>query len=251
MKKLLYQLSALLFVGSLISCEKGLMTYEGENNIYFAEAGGAIDTRLAKDSTAVSFAPVINTDSVVKVVVSTVGAPVSYDREYKLEIDPSSTALLGTHFEFPADKKFVIKKNVINDTIPVRLIRTPDMLNKELNIIFNLVPNENFNTLFKQRLNSSKKVVSCITKKFMVTDALLKPKAWNVNFLGNFTRTKLFLVCQICGTTPLYMDTMSPGEGLFYGRFTQRYLNEQKAKVPSNIILDEDGTAMKMGNNAQ
>ncbi|SMO56302.1 DUF4843 domain-containing protein [Solitalea koreensis] len=249
MKKLLYQLSALLFVGSLISCEKDLMTYEGESNVYFEEAGGAMDVRLAKDSTGFSFAPIINKDSVVKVVISTVGTPVNYDREYKMEIDPSSTAVLGTHFEFPADQKFVIKKNAIHDTVRVRLIRTPDMLDKELNIIFNLVPNENFNTLFKQRLNSQNKPVSCITKKLMVTDGLLKPRNWSINYFGNFTKTKMFLVCELCGVTPLYMDTMSTAEGLFYARTTQRYLNEQAAK--GNIIKDEDGKNMVMGSNAQ
>ncbi|MCO4294563.1 DUF4843 domain-containing protein [Solitalea sp. MAHUQ-68] len=249
MKKLVYQLSTLLFIGALTSCEKGLMTYQGEDNIYFEEAGGAIDTRLAKDSTAISFAPVTNADSVVKVVVTTSGLPVNYDREYKLEVDPRSTAVLGTHFELPADKKFVIRKNVIHDTILVRLVRTPDMLDNQFNIIFNLLPNESFNILLKQRLNSGQKPVNCITKKFMVTDAILKPRTWQIGFFGNFTRKKLFLICEVSGATPLYMDKMSPGEGLFYGRQTQRYLNEQKAL--GNIILDEDGTAMKMGISAQ
>ncbi|UKJ07678.1 DUF4843 domain-containing protein [Solitalea lacus] len=248
MKKLLYQLSALLFVGSLISCEKGLMTYEGESTIYFTEAG-SMDPRVAIDSTAISFAQVTNTDSVHKVIVSVVGAPVNYDREYKLEIDPSSTAVLGTHFELPTT--FVMKKNALKDTIPVRLIRTQDMLNNTFSIIFNLLPNENFKTDMKQRLNSkTNKVVKCITKKLTVTDVLLQPKGMNVNFYGPFSRKKMFLVCQLNSITPLYMETMLTSEALIYAKVTQRYLNEQKAL--GNIIYEADGvTVMKMAAAAQ
>lgn len=248
MKKLLYQLSTIFLVGSLISCEKSLMTYEGESNIYFAEAG-VMDSRVAIDSSAVSFSLVTNTDSIKKVVVSVLGAPVNYDRAYKLEIDPSSTAVLGTHFEMP--ENFVIKKNALKDTIPVRLIRTPDMLTTEFSIIFNLLPNENFKTNMKQRLSSSRKVIKCTTKKLMVSDVLLQPRNWSTGPFGPFTRKKLFLICEITGTTPLYMNTvMTPGESIAFGRIVQRYLNEQKDK--GNIIYEADGvTVMKMGLAAQ
>jgi hypothetical protein len=46
------------------------------------------------------------------------------------------------------------------------------------------------------------------------------------------------------------MDTnISIAETLAYGKFMQRYLNEQKAA--GNLILDEDGQPMNMGSAAQ
>jgi hypothetical protein len=89
-----------------------------------------------------------------------------------------------------------------------------------------------------------------INYRWFINDIIKKPTRWLDFYLGTFSRKKLNLMVEVLNVDPQYMDTnISIAETLAYGKFMQRYLNEQKAA--GNLILDEDGQPMNMGSAAQ
>ncbi|MNL07062.1 hypothetical protein D3C87_1277220 [compost metagenome] len=79
-----------------------------------------------------------------------------------------------------------------------------------------------------------------------MNDILKKPFRWQDSYLGVFSRKKLLLMVEIVDADPAYIDG-SPSIGVLqaWGKYMQRYLNDQK--VAGNIIREADGTEMIMG----
>jgi len=253
MKKIIYSISTIMVLFTLVSCEKQLMTYEGKPSIYFNEAGKQLiyGSDVNTDSINISFSLVKGTDSIQKVILATTGAMSTADRAYRLEVDPASTAIAGKHYD-ALPTAFFIKKNQIKDTIQVKIHRTADMLTNSYVLYLNLVENENFSIEMKDKVINAAtgKRMSFIKYKIIISDILKKPTRWLDTYFGSFSRKKLFLICDYLNITPAYLDTsISVAEMNAFGKLMQRYLNEQKAG--GNIIYDEDGTAMIMGVSVQ
>jgi hypothetical protein len=91
---------------------------------------------------------------------------------------------------------------------------------------------------------------SAINYRWFVNDIIKKPARWQDAVFGIFTRKKLLLMASILNFEPVYLEaTVSPGESTAYGKYMQRYLNEQK--LLGNTILEEDGSVMSMGSSVQ
>jgi hypothetical protein len=244
MNKLIYKIAVLFMAVSLVSCEKGLMNFDNENaDIYFSDAGKA-PTTIAYDSVYVSFSYTKALDSVRNIVVAVTGGRVDHDREYSLMIDPSSTAIEGTHYE-PLPEKFVIRKNALADTIKLKLLKTPDMQTASYLIVFDLFANENFGTSWKSRLVASKPM-STIRTKIAFNNIIRKPKYWNDGWFGAFSQKKLFFICEFLEITPQYMDTsIPPAEVSAYAKMVQRRL-DRLASEGKTVYEDNGTTPMTM-----
>ncbi|WP_316836607.1 DUF4843 domain-containing protein [Pedobacter nutrimenti] len=249
MNKLIYRIALLFIAVSLVSCQKDLMTFDNKQaDVYFSDAGKALPT-LAYDSLYVSFAYSKSQDSVRNIVVAATGSKVDHDRTYQVAVDPSSTAIAGTHFAV-LSQKFVIKANTQADTIKLKLVRTPEMQTTSYFVVLNLLPNENFGTSFKSRLVSSKSIKT-ISTKILFNDIVRKPGKWSDAYFGAFSRKKLFFMCDFLEITPQYIDTdITISEITALSKLVQRHLNQLGAA--GNPVYEDDGvTLIKMGASAQ
>src|SRR5690606_24229579 len=100
--------------------------------------------------------------------------------------------------------------------------------------------NEYFSTSMKDKVlnTNTGKIHSFVTYRWFVNDIIKRPGRWLDGYLGTFTRKKLFLMVEVLGIDPAYLDgSVSIPETLAYGKFMQRYLNEQRGA--GNTILEE------------
>ncbi len=237
-------------------CEKDLQTFDSAPAIYFQQAVGTATSASANlfDNRLVTFGYSSESvkDSIVGIPVRIAGAPAEVDRSYKVALVDSSTAKRGEEFSFLTEN-FVIRKGMVDDTIYIKLMRKPRMRTETLSIFLKLESNENFTTSLQQKTDAAGNVILRYNHfSLKVTDILSKPKYWLDAYFGVFSRKKILFICELNNFSPTYLDGATPpsiGLLTFYGRFTQRYLNEQKAA--GNIILDEDGTEMVMGPSVQ
>ncbi|SDC91924.1 DUF4843 domain-containing protein [Pedobacter soli] len=253
MNKIKFYVAGLFLLILANACKKNLETYSGKNNIYFNEAGRlpAFTGEVIKDSTVMSFSLAKSTDSVVNMIIKTTGALSSEDRTYKLIIDPVSTAIAGKHFD-ALPQTFSIKKNKLQDTVKIKFHRTADLQTQNFTLFFKLEANENFVTDMVDKVinTTTGQRLSFIRYRWFLNDIIKKPGRWLDGYLGTFTRKKLSLLVQVLNVDPSYLDTsVSIAEMTAYGKFMQRYLNEQKAA--GNTIYEEDGSEMIMGVSVQ
>jgi hypothetical protein len=257
MKKYIYVVIALVAIGSLFSaCKKDLKTFEGETGIYFSPSVFAWEKRPVGDSTVISFSFAKSTlkDSVILLPVMIAGPTSTTDKDFKLTIDPASTAVPGTHYEI-LNKNFMIPENGQAAVVGIKLHRTTDMLTKDYALILNLESNENFKTTMRDRVldAATGRKISYISYKIHLNDILKKPAAWLDYYLGPFSRKKLFLLAETAEIKDIgdldNTNLTSISKVVFYGTFMQRYLNEMKAS--GKTIYEEDGKEMRMGDGVQ
>lgn len=257
MKKYIYIIIALVTIGSLFSaCKKDLKTFEGETGIYFLPSVFTWEKKPIGDSTVISFSYAKSTlkDSVILIPVMISGPTSTTDKDFKLTIDPASTAVPGTHYEI-LNKNFVIPANGQAAIVGIKLHRTTDMLTKDYLMILNLESNENFKLTMRDRIldAATGKKVSYIRYKIHLNDILKKPAAWLDAYLGPFSRKKLFLMAEVAEIKDIgdldNINLTSISKLVFYGTFMQRYLNEMKAS--GKTIYEEDGKEMRMGDSVQ
>lgn len=249
MKKLLYHFFIATAVCMLFACEKGIPTYSGEKNVYFSNAA---------DSSKISFAyeKENKNDSTINVRVYTTGPISDVDRPFKLTIiDSSTTAVSGVHYTL-LNQGFVIKAGAAFVNLAFKLSRTAEMKSKSYYINMVLEPNENFTTNYTWEYtnlkNKTRKQLMFYTIK--IDDILSQPKAWLAGSFGTFSRKKLYALSEFFDVElPVWNITGAGGISavlmITYGKVFQRYLNDEAAI--GNVILDEDGTPMKMGPNSQ
>lgn len=251
MKKFIFSLCAITIIILSQSCEKPLDSYSGKPSIYFNDAARPVNTiNPLKDSTNVSFSLAKSKDSIINMVIATTGELSAQDRPYKLIVNPKSTAIAGTHYEI-LTKTFSIKKNKVLDTVKIKFFRTVDMQSKDFLLSFDLQNNDQFVTLMNNKFVTTSGIThSYVNYRWFINDIIKKPARWLDAYLGTFSRKKLFLMVDVLGADPAKMDSsIAIAELLAYGKFMQRYLNDQRAA--GNVILEDDGSVMIMGTSVQ
>lgn len=240
----------------LSSCEKELKTYDGKEGIYFLYA---VESRFVNgvstisDFTPMSFGASLPsvTDSVMILPVRTMGTISNVDRSYTLKIADTSTAKEGVHFDF-VSKNFSIKAGKRDDTVKVRFKRVKEMRDTSFSLVLVLESNDHFSTTMTSKVvnASTGEKRSFISHRLTVTDKLNKPARWLDAYLGTFSAKKLLLICSQQNISPSYWDNAAIAEISYWGRFTQRYLNDMKAA--GTPVMEEDGvTEMIMGPSSQ
>lgn len=249
MKKIIYYLFIAANTCMLFACEKKIPTYSGENNIYFSNSSDSSKITFAYDKAE-------KKDSIITVRIYTTGPVSDKDRPFTLTIiDSITNAGAGVHYSI-LNKDFVIKAGEAFINLVFRLNRTPDMTAKTYYINMMLEPNEHFTTNYTWEWvnlrNGTWKQLMFYTIRF--DDVLAQPKTWLPSVFGTFSRKKLYALSEFFEIElPVWNITGAGGIPaitlITYGKVFQRYLNDEAAK--GNIILDEDGTPMKMGAGSQ
>lgn len=252
MKKIVILSIVLLsFLGFTSCTEDKIETYKDTDNIYFSPAvypyvslNGAT---AVTDSTGFSFGfdDASITKRIYLIPVRVQGKLSTIDRKIKVTVDPTSTAVQGTHFTLP--ENIVLRAGREVDTIAVTVLRTPDMKTNPFTIVLNLEDNELFTTKMKTKVTNilTQKTMSFIRFKLTFDDKLSQPTGWFASSLGVFTAKKFFLMCDLMDLEPTMFNNKlgAPGLGIpdmaYYAGFMKRYLADQKAA--GNTIYEADG----------
>lgn len=253
MNKLLILSIVFLSIFGLTSCERDeIATYEDTDNIYFSNAVYAPNGISAPltDGLDYSFGlvnPAVK-QMIFKIPIRVQGKLSDIDRKIKLTVDPTSTAVEGTHFSLPKD--IVLHAGMRVDTILVTVFRTPDMKTNAFNLFLNLEENEFFTTKMQYKVTNvlTQATMSFIKYRITFDDKLTQPQGWYAPYLGVFTAKKFYLMCELMQLTPEMFTQKLGSVGLtipdvvYYQTYMKRYLADQKKS--GNTILEDDGTEM-------
>nr|WP_315151118.1 DUF4843 domain-containing protein [uncultured Flavobacterium sp.] len=250
-KILILSIVFLSFLGFTSCTQEEIESYKDTNNIYFSRSIFPLYTNgPVIDSTGFSFGldNVAIKERIYPIAIRVQGKVSDVDRKVKLTVDPSSTAVLGTHFILP--ENMVLRAGKEIDTILVKVLRTSDMKTQDLTLVLNLEENDFFTTRMQSRVTNvlTGKTISFVRFKLSFNDKLSTPIGWFSGFLGVFTAKKFFLMCELMNLEPEMFNQPSGSAGLsipdnqYYQNFMKRYLADQKAS--GNTIYEENGTEM-------
>lgn len=255
----------LLLMGA--SCKKDpLLTYKAADNIYFNFITGVdpANNNLGQytDSLEVtfSFSDASVTDSIVDIPVAVTGVASDQDRTFNLSVDAASTAKAGVNYEFP--NAFLLRAGITEDTIRIKVKRTPELKTSMLTLLLTLQDNDQFKTqyLFRPRQGNSQTniigqdTIWTTTFKVTMADMLAAGPYWAMNYsyyFGTFSEKKMRLMNQVTGMPLSFWSkpantAQERAQIGYYGGFMARYLSDQTAA--GNMIFEADGiTPMKMG----
>lgn len=226
--------------------------YASDNDIYFSYR----TTNIATDTIQKSFGmrPGVTTDSAA-VPVRLMGNLYAQNRLYALVLDKSqTTAVEGKHFVLPPADSFYIPANATTDTFKVQIMRTADLRDTTLRIVFHLVPNQFFTTSMSVYDEAAASPVSAKMFTVYISDVLPEPAIWaaSVDYLGAYSREKLELMASTLslGINYFFGTTVYSASQLSnYGKQFQVYLNAQRAA--GKTVYEKGGAEMKMGPLAQ
>lgn len=245
-----YYIPAILIGLSLFSCKKSeIETYHGQELIYFND----IESRVRRDSVILSFARMSDTatDTIFNLPVAIMGKPVNKDRYFKILIEQSaSTAVAGKHYQALPDQ-ILFKAGSVTGFLPVKILRTTDMLSNIFKLSIQLVASSDFQVNTAPIVSGTE-----ITKqdhyKVLMTDILIKPAWWSSSvdrYFGVFSRKKVTTIESVTGYNLSQIESYVLKSDwpfvIAIARSTQVHLNYQDAI--GNTIMDEDDQAMSMG----
>lgn len=252
MKRLLY--TSIIIMGAACKREP-LITYDVKDNIYF---DNEVSTGYYMDSTDFTFAysDAAVRDTILYVPLGVTGSPAATDRHYQVVADPASTAVAGTHYQL-AD--FVFHAGKVTDSLPVRLLRSPDLATSTKKLILRLQQSGDFQTDLQYRIMTTSTIdtSAMLTFTISMSDILTAGPYWDdvySIYFGTFSLKKVMLIHDQLGMPLNFWSVASPtnqqrAQAIYYASLTSRYLADQANQ--GNIILDEDGTPMKMGTTYQ
>lgn len=253
MKKIIIVSLVFLSLLGFTSCTQDeIEAFKETDNIYFSPAVYRYVTlngaEVLADSTGITFAwdvPTI-TKRIYRIPIRVQGNLSSADRAVKLSVDPSTTAIQGTHFTLP--NNIVMRAGKQVDTIDVTVFRTPDMKTNKFTLVLNLEDNDQFGTRMKSKVVDpvTKKTLSYIRFKLSFNDVFSKPPGWWEGNFGTYSQKKFNLMIEVMKLDPAIFSVsyqkIPIADMSFYQTFMKRYLSEQRAI--GNTILEDDGTVM-------
>lgn len=255
MKKILYTLTVLLLL--CVACERDLMSYEGEESIYFAvqygNSWGSENDWPYMPYSYAEFGWILEDTMVMKIKVMITGPQKDYPRPFKVVVNvDSTTAREGIDYE-PLEEEYVIEANSTYTYIPVLLNRQPEMKTDTVALGLKLIPNDFFTVTFKQfdkmdKFNNGNVVYDqfdATMHKILIIDVMPEPSQWSKWEFGTFSEAKLNRMCQELGYT--YADFEDP---LVVSYLQQTVISRQFSKILNEAyhkgepILEEDGRLM-------
>ena len=267
MKRILYMLAFVWMGIGMISCEKDLMDYEGEEGVYFYVQWGAAwgDTTVwANQSyTPVEFVNVAGNTHEVKVRIMATGRVKDYDRTFRLTVDKdTTTAVEGLNYEtFPEEQ--VLKAGTTYTDVTIEVKRNENIQEEERVLGLRLLPTSDLSIAIPEWKKISgmwssegQQVFDASVHKIIMSDFIVKPKQWiggvydqpgdtESGRWGVFTVKKYRLICDQFNLT--YEDfqseaTMPGAKQAVIQEHMAKYLQElYDNKTP---VLEDDGRLM-------
>ena len=263
MKKIGLYIIVLFFCGA---CERDLMSYEGQEAIYFAvqygNSWGTENDWPYMPYTTVEFVNIVGDTTEVNIKVMITGQEKDYPRPFKVIVNQdSTTAREGIDYEALQDE-YVVEANNSVAYIPVTLYRQPEMKDETITLGLKLVANDYFSLTFQnfEQLegHTNGDVVydslNATMHTIWINDLLTQPTNWlgstdasgkEFNVFGVFTEKKFNLICEEFNLTYAdFMDSniMNYTYQMLIGRKMAKLLNE--AYHSGNPYLEEDGRLM-------
>jgi hypothetical protein len=240
-----------------VSCKKEtLLTYDINDNIYFKY----LTSGQPVDSAAFSFAysPASVKDSVFKIPFAITGAPANHDRTYSIiVVDSNTTAVAGQHYILPA--AFIVHAGRIVDSLPLKLLRAPDLQTKTIQLKLALRESSDFKTNVQAVYGNVAGSVNVVSFRLLLSDQLGPGNYWSgvfAAYFGAFSVKKVRLINQVAGmpldyyTTGWLTDAQLSARAPLWAIITSRYLSDQKAA--GQTVYEDDGvTQMTMGTSYQ
>ena len=190
MKKYIYLLGIMSIL--FTSCEQEIMTYEGEEAIYFdvryGAAWGDPENQWAHQSyTAVEFGRLNGDSYTAQLRVKATGTIKDYDRPFQVTVlQDSTTAIAGTDYEI-LSSDLVIKAGETHAYIDVLINRTERMSEENVFLMLQLKENEHFTLRFSDYGDSAghwtpetaySTNTDASVHKLVINDLLVKPDGW-------------------------------------------------------------------------
>lgn len=244
MKQHLFSL-ILALCSLLFSCKKSeLLNYQSANVLYFE---GNI-----RDTLHIDFSKLMDNvkDSVLKIPVHLIGKHFDVATPYQINyMNNGSTATEGVDFSLIS--KLIFPERKSQDTLLVKLYRTPHLQSDTMLLTLELATNPTFQNQF---IDNDRETEMKTKMSILISDVLGLPVGWKntdeefglEHYLGRFTKKKFLLCIELDNlwdfeTTFDYMYQFP----LYYGDLLADYLKSQSdAGTP---VLEDDGTPMTVG----
>ena len=251
----------------LVSCEKELMGYQGEEGVYFAVRRGHnviyIQQWPYHPTTNVNLFSLSHKDTIVGITVALTGPQKDYDRSFHVEINPDSTsALVDEHFQIvnPAP---VIPAHSSSTEVLVKLFKSADLKAARKSIGLRLKEGSELRLSFPkfQAIPGYTNTDEAIVQEFdaslhtlYVQDFLPKPAVWQgmisatnqeTSLWGAYTEKKILLMCELMQLS--YSDFESTKtmpivlQQLIARQMAAHLVTQFNAGSP---VLEEDGRLM-------
>lgn len=241
----------------LVSCDKPLDTYSGESGIYFDTQHNKAE--LQSDTVPVHWGMKNSsvTSQTISLRVKLFGHTKPYDRKFTIEVGalPGDTAAaeVGVDYEMPATE-YTIPANQAFATVQVKLLRRPDLRERNRRLTLKLVESPELKFLYTRQVGVPDSLVDGgirykqidLQRVILLDEHFPQPIWWDQRgtpFFGTWTMKKAALICDVMNIDrEAWVDPAELSEGYlkFCGKFMHRWLLEH----PTN---EDDGTPMKMG----
>ncbi|MCK9305255.1 MAG: DUF4843 domain-containing protein [Bacteroidales bacterium] len=256
---------SLILFWMIQGCEKEIMNYQGKPGVYFAVQHGSTagneNTWPYQPNTNVEFFKIQEDRATVNIKVMATGSVADHDRSFTVKINADSTnATEGGHYE-PLSGDFFIPAGEAYTNVPVTLIRTDDMQERDVVIGLQLLPNDNFELAFPEWDAVKGLLDGNIVDSFdaslhsiVINDVMAKPGRWvggqnsdgsESGYWGVFSREKLELFCEYFDLT---YDDFNDADKMPSVFRKQIYITISKVLIKAleegNPILEEDGRLM-------
>lgn len=259
--------SSLIASVSLVSCEKELMGYQGEEGVYFAVRRGQNAIYMQQwpyhPTTSINLFSLTKNDTIVGITVALAGPQKDYERSFHVEINPDSTsALVDQHFQI-VNPTPIIPAHSSSTEVLVKLFKSVDLRKARKSIGLRLKEGSELGLSFPKfqaipgYTNTQEPIVQQFNASLhtlYIQDFLPKPAVWSGSVSavnqetltwGAYTEKKILLMCELMQLS--YADfestqTMPTVRQLLIARQTAEYLIAQfNAGTP---VLEDDGRLM-------
>lgn len=257
-----------LLIAFFSSCEKGIMSYEGVEGIYFAVQGG----NNSGSETSWPFIPTSKvqlgnasgSDTTIRLKVMVTGPVKNYDRSFQVIINPEvTTAEVNIHYKSLASS-FSIPAGQVLTYVPITILRTTDLKLASKQIGLRLVPTEQLGLSFPDwdaipGLGTTDEAIvsnfDASMHELLISDYLPKPAGWSgwivegtneeTGNWGNYSEKKLILMCELMNLTYDDFSSMEKMPPVLINLTTREMVKYLTARMSAgDPVVEEDGRLM-------
>lgn len=176
------------------SCQDEVEEYYGKQGIYFY----AKDTKnKVTEQTELPFALTEANDSLLRIRVKVLGTPASFNREFKVKIvEDETTTVNGDYSNFV--NTYTIPADSIYGYVAINFHKQSSLKDKSRMLTIEILPNKYFDISMKVfKAYSSSDPINVLKHKIKVSDEMIQLPGFNTFFLGDYSKKKLDIVCQL------------------------------------------------------
>ncbi|SKB38605.1 protein of unknown function [Sphingobacterium nematocida] len=256
------------FAAFFSSCEKGIMSYEGVEGIYFAVQGGSNSGLQSSwpfiPTSKLQLGNVSGSDTTIHLKVMVTGPVKKYDRSFQVVINPEvTTAEINIHYKPLADS-YTIPAGQVLTYVPITILRTGDLKLASKQIGLRLVPNEQLGLSFPDwdaipGLDATDEAIvsnfDASIHEILISDYLPRPGGWSGLIVegtneetgnwGNYSEKKLLLMCELMNLTYDSFSTRETMPAVLINLTTREMVKYLTARMSAgDPIVEEDGRLM-------